>query len=277
MSLTSSTHGAREHARAQAGARAETQPTVPARDAIDLPPGVAADDVIWDELIGAGGYAAHRLPRGARLRLDDRAGDACAALVVHRADAPAERLNVADTVKVQWNAYLGRGSLLLSDMGRVLATLEDDTGGRHDALCGASTARSNAARYDDGGVSGPHPSQRDRLLLALAKHGLGRRDLPPSLTLFKGVMVRADGSLAFEGDPRPSHVTLRAEMDLLVSVANAPHRLDPRAEYTCTPLRLTAWRGARTAEDDPLRTSSPERLRAFQNTEELLASAEGAA
>ena len=27
---------------------------------------------------------------------------------------------VADTVKVQWNAYLGAGSLLLSDMGRVL-------------------------------------------------------------------------------------------------------------------------------------------------------------
>ena len=30
------------------------------------------------------------------------------------------KLNVADTIKVQWNGYLGEGKLLLSDMGRVL-------------------------------------------------------------------------------------------------------------------------------------------------------------
>jgi len=276
-STTATTHGAREHARSQAGTRVATQPTLPAAEAADPPPGVAAADLIWEETIGAGGYAAHLLPRGARLRLLDTDGDACAALMVHRADAPAERLNVADTVKVQWQAYLGPGMVLLSDMGRVLASLVEDTAARHDTICGASLATGNARRYGDGAAYGPFPAARDRLLLALAKHGLTRRDLPPAINLFKGVRVAQDGALVFDGAPAPGRaVTLRAEMDLLVSVANCPHRLDPRTAYTATPLRLTAWRAAPTAPDDPVRTGTPEVLRAFLNTEDLLGSGGGA-
>lgn len=253
MSLTSSTHGARDHARAQAGTRTESQPTVPASEAADPPPGVAAADLVWEETLGDGAYCSHRLARGSRLRLSDAAGEACATVMVHSALAPAERLNVADTVKVQWGAYLGPGSLLLSDMGRVLMTLEHDTSGRHDALCG------------------PHPASRERLLLAMAKHGLGRRDLPPALTLFTGVRVEPDGALAFHGDPAPgTQVTLRAEMDVIVSLVNAAHRLDDREGHVCTPLRLTAWQGAPTGPGDPLRAATPERLRAFQNTEDHL-------
>ena len=253
MSTTSSTHGAREHARAQAGRRVESQPTVPASGAADPPEGVARADLLWEETLGDGAYAAHRLPRGARLRLRDPAGDACVTLMVHSATAPAERLNVADTVKVQWGAYLGTGSLLLSDMGRALATLEDDSSGRHDPFCGAG------------------PAARPRLLLAMAKHGLGRRDLPPALTLFAGVRVEPDGALVLEAGRAPgTRVVLRAEMDLLVSLVNAPHRLDDRPGHACTPLRVTAWRGALTAPGDPLRSATPERLRAFENTEDHL-------
>ena len=277
-SQTATTHGARDHARSQAGIRVEAQPILPASAADDPPPGVDPADLIWEETIAAGGYAAHLVPRGARLRLLDAAGDACAQLMVHRADETAERLNVADTVKVQWQAYLGPGMVLLSDMGRVMASLLEDTSARHDALCGASLPAGNARRYGDGSVYGPSPSGRDRLLLALAKHGLSRRDLPPTVNLFKGVTVDLDGTLVFSGDPAPGrHVTLRAEMDLLVSVANCPHRLDPRGDYTATPLRLTAWRGPVTAPDDPVRTGTPEVLRAFENTEDLLGSGGGAA
>ena len=109
---TATTTGARDHARAQAGTIADTQPTVPASSLADPPPGVAAADVLWDEVIGAGGYATQSLPRGTRIRLVDVDGDACAGVMVHRADHPAERLNVADTVKLQWQAYPGPGYLL---------------------------------------------------------------------------------------------------------------------------------------------------------------------
>jgi hypothetical protein len=260
---------ARDHARAQGGTIVETMPLRPPR-ADDLPAGVAADDLLWEETIAGGGYATRCLPRGAQLRLIDVRGDAAATIQIFNAEMPHERLNVADTVKVQWNAYLGAGKLLLSDMSRVLMSIVQDSAGTHDAFCGASTPISNAARYGTGANSGACPSARDRLLLGAAKHGLGRRDVHPSITLFKGARIGDDGSITPEIGPfSPGrHVLLRAEMDLIFVVANCPHVLDPRADYTVTPLRATAWRGAITPANDPIRTSTPEGLRAFLNVED---------
>jgi uncharacterized protein len=260
---------ARDHARAQGGTIVEAMPMLPPL-ADDLPAGVAADDLLWEETIAAGGYATRSLPRGARLRLVDLHGDAAATIQIFNAEMPSERLNVADTVKIQWNAYLGAGKLLLSDMGRVLMSIVEDSAGTHDAFCGASSPVSNAARYGDGANSGTHPSARDRLLLGAAKHGLGRRDVHPSITLFKGARIESDGTITPQIGPFASgrHMLLRAEMDLIFVVANCPHVLDPRDGYTVTPLRATAWRGAITPVDDPIRTATPEGLRAFQNVED---------
>jgi hypothetical protein len=86
------------------------------------------------------------------------------------------------------------------------------------------------------------------------------------------VRVDADGSLRLDSPPAPAgtHVALRAELPVFVSVANVPHTLDTRPEYTCTPLRITAWRGSPTAADDPIRTSTPEIERAYLNTDDWL-------
>jgi urea carboxylase-associated protein 2 len=182
---------------------------------------------------------------------------------------PTERLNVADTVKVQWNAYLGAGKLLLSDMGRVLMSIVADDAGTHDAFCGASNAASNARAYGQGTNSGPYPNARDRLLLGAAKHGLGRRDVHPCINLFKGVKIEEDGTVTpVLGPFAPGRaVNLRAEMDVIVVLANCPHVLDPRP-WSITPLRATAWRGPVTAETDPIRNATPEGRRAFLNVED---------
>jgi uncharacterized protein len=65
---------------------------------------------------------------------------------------------------------------------------------------------------------------------------------------------------------------LRAEMNILVVVANTPHVLDPRQKYICTPVRLTAYRGPATGPDDPIRAASPESIRAFQNNDDYFLS-----
>lgn len=272
MSSTATTHAAREHARAQAGLRAPAQPTLPASAATGLPMRIDPATVIWDETVAAGGYTSHRLPRGTRLRLSDIDGDACAHLMVYNAHETAERLNTADTVKVQWQAYLGEGSLLLSDMGRVLMTMIEDTSGRHDALCGFSTPASNAARYGDGSNHGPSPSARGRMVMALSKHGLGRRDAVAGVSLFKGTRIDGDGRPRWmdDGSVPGAHVVLRAEMDVLVALSNTPHRMDPRPDYVCTRLRATAYTGPPPPADDPRRTTSPEGERAFQNTDDWL-------
>ena len=270
---TATLDAARAHARSlAAAAEASTGRTMPARAAEDLPPGVRADDVVWDETLGAGGCAGHHLARGTVLRVTDLAGDASLHLVVHNARRPSERINVADTVKVQWQAYLGPGALLLSDLGRVLMTIVADSSGRHDAICGCSNRTTNEQRYGSGGVHSTSPNGRDLLHLAGARFDLARRDIPTGITLFKGVRVEADGSLTFDGAVTgPTSVDLRAEMDVVVTVANVPHPLDRRAEYTAGPVRLTAWRADR-ADPDPFRDSSPERARAFENTDDERAS-----
>jgi hypothetical protein len=271
---TSTPEKAQAHARAQheseQALRTRARPTIPVSDARDLPDDIDRSALLWDETLAAGGYASRIVDRGTRLRLVNSDGDACLALVVYNADRPTERLNVADTVKVQWQAYLSESALLLSDMGRVLLSIVRDTSGRHDALCGASNARANAERYGEGDVSGPCPSVRDRLLLALARHGLGKRDICPNVNLFKRVDVDAHGALSFDARPGApdEYVELRAEMRVLVALVNAPHVLDPRPRYEATHARILAWRGPVTRSDDAVRGSSPERRRAFENVED---------
>ena len=246
---TESLAGARDHARAQADATPPRGNTVP-----------------------LGGYVARRLPRGTRLRLTDTDGDACVQLFVLNAVMPTERLNVMDTVKVQWQAYLGEGALLLSDMGRVLMTVVADTSQRHDCLCGATNAASAGARYGDGRASGPAPNGRDLLCLGAAKFGLGRADVATPVNLFKGARVEDGGALVFDGEIAPDRrIELRAEMDVIVVVAVTPHPLDPRTDYAGNAVEVTVHSGESSAADDPWRATSPERTRAFENTDAWLA------
>ncbi|WP_375403929.1 urea amidolyase associated protein UAAP1 [uncultured Sphingomonas sp.] len=262
---TADPKAARDHARAQGGTRADAMPVLPPV-ADDAP-----DGLVWEETIAPGGYASRRIARGTRIRLVDLGGDACVSTLLFNAETPTERLNVADTIKVQWNGHLTAGRLLLSDMGRVMASILEDGAGTHDAFCGASTQASNARNYGDGDNYGRHPSARDRLMLGVAKHGLGRKDVHPCVNWFKGVRVAEDGAtepVVGPFDPGRALV-LRAEMKLIVVLANCPHVLDPRPDYTVTPLRITAWAGEPAAEDDAVRTAAPESLRAFLNTEDL--------
>lgn len=271
--MTATTHAARDHARSMHGTRVDAMPTVPPSSSDDPPPGVDPAELLWEETVAGGGYTSLLLPRGARLRLIDVDGDCCAGLLLHRASNPAERLNVADTVKVQWQAYLGAGSLLLSDMGRTLATVLEDTSGQHDALCGTTNRAGNEARYGDGGIEGPTPNGRDLFALALAKHGLSRRDVAPNLNLFRGVRVASDGALQLAPpSPAGSHVTLRCDLDVLATIVDVPHPLDDRPAYTAGRLRITAWVGPPAPPDDPARTAGPEAERAHANTD-LAASA----
>ncbi|WP_129336605.1 urea amidolyase associated protein UAAP1 [Cellulomonas endophytica] len=278
---TGTTAGARAHAREQEGSAAAAavaeRPWLPAPAApVDglvggLPDGVGPADLVWAERVAAGGYTHRELARGTHVRLTDVTGEACASVLLFSAGRTHERLNVADTVKVQWQVYPGAGYLLLSDQGRVLASLVEDTSGRHDAVFGTSTAARNAERYGDGSLQGPSPAGRELLVLAAAKHGLTRRDVAPCVSFFQGVRVDEAGAGVFEGSAGPgASLVLRAEMPLVLLVANTAHPLDPRPAWTCGPVEVTAWRGTPTTPDDPLWDATPEGRRAFVNTADHL-------
>jgi urea carboxylase-associated protein 2 len=269
-SVTGDPKSAREHARAMAGTRAAAMPTVPASSCAERPPGVAPESMLWEETLGAGGYASRELGRGARLRLIDLQGDACVSMLVFNAERPIERLNVADTLKVQWTANLQAGRLLLSDMGRVLMSMLEDEAGTHDAFCGPSSERANVEKYGTGANWSAQPNGRDRLLLGAAKFGLGARDLHPCINWFKAVRIAADGTTILQVGPfaHGRAVLLRAEMNVIIVLANCPHVLDQRGRYTATPVRVSAWRGPIAAADDAVRNATPEAQRAFLNVED---------
>jgi uncharacterized protein YcgI (DUF1989 family) len=227
-------------------------PVRPASSWPTPPDGIPATMLTWAETVSGGSYATKVLARGTTVRLNDVQGDACAHVLIYNAEQPWERLNAADTVKVPWQAYLGAGHPLLSDLGRVLAVITSDSGGRHDALCGSG------------------PVGRERFVLAGAKHGLEPRDLPPSVSFFQGVRVEGDGSVRFDGSTGPSNVELRCEMDVVMLVVNTAHPVDPRPDHTPTTLEIVAWLGEATTRHDALWTSSPELERAFENTEEYV-------
>lgn len=264
---TASVTASRSDARAQAGSTSAYMPYLPASASPFVPDGVDAAGLVWAETVAPGGYTHKVLARGTRLRLDDPTGDACANVLVCNALEPWERLNVADTQKIPWQAYLGQGTPLLSGDGRVLATVVEDTSGHHDAFCGTSTDAWNERKYGSAAPEGPSPSGRSLFAKAASKHGLTKRDLPPSISFFQGVRVEEDGTLTPTGSAGPgTHVTLVAELPLLVLVANVAHPLDPRPDYTVGPLRVHAWRGDPTTAADERFTASPERTRAHLNS-----------
>jgi urea carboxylase-associated protein 2 len=263
---------ARADARAQGGAVADAMPYLPASSTPYPPPGVDTSALTWAETVAGGNYSHKVVAPGTRILLADVTGEACAHVLLYNTLEPWERLNVADTVKIGWQAYLTTNHPLLSGDGRVLATIVGDDSGQHDALCGTSTAAANQARYGDSAPQGPSPSGRELLVLAAAKHGLAPRDLPPSISFFQGVTVNADGSLKFTGSAGPGKsVELLAELPLIILIANVPHPVDPRPAYTCGPLRVHAWRSAPTTQADPRWDATPEAHRAYLNTADYLA------
>lgn len=269
MNGTATTEAARRHARAQAGGVAEAMVTLPASAWADPPAGVDSTQMTWAETVAGGGYTARALAAGTTVRLLDRHGDACPHVMLFNAEGAWERLNAADTVKVPWQAYLGAGHPLLSDQGRVLATMVGDTSEHHDALCGTSSRAANEVRYGDGAPEGPTPAGRELLLLAAVKHGLGPRDLGPTISFFRGIRVEADGALTPTGSAGPgAMVELRCELPLVLLLANVPHPLDPRPEYVCSTIEVLAWRGSPTSPEDPLWNAGPEAERAYLNTDD---------
>ena len=257
---------ARSDARSRA-ATAEWMPYLPPSSSPFVPDGVDAARLAWAETVAPGGYTHVRVARGTRIRLDDPTSDACAHVVLFNAVEPGERLNVADTVKIPWQAYLGPGHPLLSGDGRVLATVAEDTSGHHDAFCGTTTHAWNREKYGDARPEGAAPAGSDLLALAGAKHGLEEPDIPPALTFFKGVHVEPDGALSWRGSAGAgTHIELIAELPLIVLIANVPHGRDPRLDYIVGPLHVHAWRGEATAPGDERFGATPERERAYLNT-----------
>jgi urea carboxylase-associated protein 2 len=228
---------------------------------------------MFEEVIQPGASWSHVLKRGTALRITDVEGGANVGALFYNFGCTTERYNMPDTLKAQYTAFITRGRVLLSDMGRVLCSVVADSCGWHDTLTGHSDPSLVATKYGrkryQEARNDAHRNARDNFLIELGKYGLGKQDIVPSVNFFSKVTTDADGRFAFvAGHSRPgAYVELRAEMNVLVVLAAVPHPLDPSATYTPRPIDLVVERGDPPTADDPCRVSREETKRAFENTE----------
>ena len=113
---------------------------LPEPTALDGAP-ISPEAVIHREQVPPGWYATMRLRRGEGLRIVDESGRSSVSLIGWREDDTSERINCADTVKVQWSVAVAKGRIILSDMGRVFLSLIEDTSGAHDLRSAARRLR----------------------------------------------------------------------------------------------------------------------------------------
>jgi uncharacterized protein len=257
----------RRYEELRAAGQEKTPKALPEPTALDGAP-IAPGAIIGREQVPAGWYTTVRLRRGEALRIVDETGRASAALIGWREEDTSERINCADTVKVQWSAALSKGRVILSDMGRVFMSLIEDSSGAHDTMVGGSTAASTSATYGDA-----TRNTQDNFLYAAAKIGLGLRDIPPCVTFFAPVSLDENGRFLWNtGRKRAGDfVDLRAEMNLVVVVSNCAHPLDPSRPAASGPITLIRHHAPSPAMDDSCRTTSPEAVRAFEFTDRLFA------
>ena len=146
------------------------------------------------------------------------------------------------TLRKQNSVYLSTGTVLYSNLGNPLLTINADTCGRHDTLGGACAQESNTVRYalDKRYMH----SCRDNFLRASLHDGrLAKRDIGANINFFMNVPVTPEGGLTFEdGISAPGkYVELKAHMDVIVLISNCPQLNNPCNGYNPTPAEVLVW------------------------------------
>lgn len=229
--------------------------------------------ILWEELLPGSSTWSHVLKRGTALRIEALEDGCNVGAIFLNAENTSERLNLPDSLKAQHIARLTAGSVLFSDMGRILCSITDDTVGWHDPLGGCSDARLVERKYGkleyQQARNNWHQNALGGFLIELAKYGLNNRDLMMNVNFFSKVEVGDDGSMHFvPGNAKVGDVVeLRAEMNTLVILNTCQHPMDPQAEYAQRPVKLTLKKVEAPGPHDLCRNSRPENARGFTLTE----------
>ena len=183
-----------------------------------------------------------------------------------------------DTLKAQHVSRLtSRHRAVLGHGARARLDRRATRCGWHDTITGHLTTSMLVERW--GALSYQEArndwrrSARDLLLVELAKHGLGQRDLVANVNFFTKVAIGEDGELSFVSDHSPpgSRVRLRFELDTLVVLASAPHPLDPAVDFKARPVRDADRSGRRRPRPrTPSARPVPENERGFAASEAAL-------
>jgi urea carboxylase-associated protein 1 len=179
--------------------------------------------------------------QGQYFRIVDCDGQQAVDTLFYSADDFSERYCAQETLATQGSAYIGVGTPILSNRGRVMLTMLADTVGDHDTSAGACSCEANVVRF------GHHTRYmhacRENFVVELARYGMTKRDIVSNINFFMNVPVRPDGELAIvDGASEPGdYVELCAEMDVLCVISNCPQVNNPCNGFNPTPVRVLIW------------------------------------
>jgi len=181
--------------------------------------------------------------QGQRLEIVDPCGEQVSDLVSFAAEDRTEWLSSGRTIDYANTIYLTTGHTLYSNRSRPMWTILEDTVGRHDFLLTPCSPETFTSRYK---TTGHHPSCFENLVHSLQPFGIAPDSIPTSLNVFMNVDVLPSGELRIL-PPRSragDHITLRAEMDLIVGVTACSAELSNNGRFKPIDVRLHADPGA---------------------------------
>lgn len=229
-------------------------------------------NTIWNTTLRSGGKWSGIIGRGKLLRFTALEKGANLSMLLYNAKSVTERYNMPDTLKAQHTAHLTKGNVLMSDNGRVLASIVEDSLGWHDTISGYTTRALTDEKYGSTKYQELQNewlrSGQENLTMELVKNGLGVRDLVPVVNLFSKVFCDDNGNMLScdEHCPEGASVTLRTEMDVLLVLSNTPNPLDSRTSYPSVPVKFEVLPATPVDSLDYCVTYRPENQRAFENT-----------
>ena len=194
--------------------------------------------IIENATIPAGSYWGGRIAKDHYLRIIDLEGQQAVDFLCYDAHHPENRYNAANTIKINGNILLGKGSVLWSERADHLATITNDSCGSHDTIYGCCSREVNQVRYGE-----KAPACRENFLSALKNFNLGAKDIVSNINFFMNVLVGPKGELSVEeGLSKPGdYVDLRAERDLIVVMSNCPQKYNPCSGYNPTPVCVVVY------------------------------------
>ena len=130
--------------------------------------------------------------KGQTLRISDTHGQQAVDTLFYRADDFPERYSGQDTLRAQGSAYVGLGTRIMSNEGRVMLRVTADSCGLHDTSAGACSCESNTVRF--GHQTRYRRACRENFVLEAAKYGMSKRDIVPNLNFFMNVPIDPAGN-----------------------------------------------------------------------------------
>lgn len=227
------------------------------------------EEVEYSTKLSAGSHWSLRVRAGSLVKLSSTGANL--GMLMYNPENLLERYNAPDTLKCQHTFKLTRGHCLYSDMGRIFASIVEDSFGWHDTMMGNCTAKHVASRW------GERSYQKDRnnwlqnghdaFLVELVKYGLDRADLVSNINWFSKVAADENGQLALStNETETLHtVTLRFELDTLVLMHTCPHPMSAVENYPTDPVTVEFGKAQPVTDDDYCMNLCPENQRGFQN------------